>query len=79
MSIHYVYGAGQFGCLYDHGPFVADSRVAATNALAEDFDLSADDRASLAEFGFLALPRSAGHDYCEFNVCECDDPSIHQE
>jgi hypothetical protein len=85
MGKHWVYGSGMFGCLYDYGPNVAESRDDAIDALVglfgEDLtgDEEADMRRALEEHGQYRFerPQEAGAQYAELEECDCDSPRDH--
>lgn len=70
---HYIYGSGMYGCLYDNGPHIADTKVQAIAALLETFsdldeselDAMAKHLASSCYHKFGNSKVKAGADYCE--------------
>jgi hypothetical protein len=77
---HYIYGSGEYGCLYDDGPHYAESLQDAVSALAETFDLSHRRQAELKRNRSLDLnPRRDGASYCEISECGCMTPQNHQD
>ena len=73
--MHYMYGSGRYGCLYDEGPHVAGSISDAVESLAFTFNLGRVHKARLERDLYLPLPLSlnAGADYCEITPCACDE------
>ena len=70
---HYIYGSGEYGCLYDNGPYLAESVEDAIESLACTFDLGRTRKATLRRDRYLDLnPRRDGAEYCEINQCDCD-------
>ena len=47
MTTHYVYGSGEHGCLYDNGPYRAESIEDAVERLAYTFELGRARKATL--------------------------------
>jgi hypothetical protein len=70
---HYTYGSGQYGCLYDSGPHIADTKEQAIEALLETFsdlaeselDAMSKHLASSCYHKFDNSEVRAGADYCE--------------
>ncbi len=78
--VHYIYGSGEHGCLYDNGPFASDTLQGAVDSLAETFELGRTRKAALKRDHYLELnPRRDGASYCEITECTCKRPWGHNE
>jgi hypothetical protein len=68
---HYIYGSGSFGCLYDCGPNIAETKEQAVNALLQIFADIPDEeldvmKADLTRSCYHSFKSpEAGADYCE--------------
>ena len=72
-SLHYHYGAGQFGCLFDTGPYYSETYREAVECLADLFELGRVRKSRLLDYGYLELDnRRDGVDYCEVMPCGCN-------
>lgn len=73
--MHYHYGSGEHGCLYDFGPYVARSKRAAAESIGCVFDLSTYKKRMLARDQYLDLdPHKDGASYAEIGgPCYCDE------
>lgn len=78
-KIHYVYGSGTHGCLYDYGPNYAATLQDAVDALAMLFNLSLRRQRQLKRGTYLELQSYDGADYCEITECSCTTPWDHEE
>lgn len=77
--VHYTYGNGSYGCLYDSFG-VSDTYQGAVDWLTQLFELGRTRKATLKRNGYLDLnSRRDGADYCEINICDCGDIESHQE
>ena len=77
-SLHYHYGAGLHGYLYQDGPYTAETYDDAVTALVESYDLGRNRAASLARYGYLELNLDRdGNEYCE--ITDCNDETCDRE
>lgn len=76
---HYIYGSGEHGCLYDNGPFAAETLQDAVDSLAETFELGRTRKARLFADRYLALSPKDGAAYCDISECTCARPWEHNE
>jgi hypothetical protein len=72
MKKHYHYGAGMYGCLYDSGPYYAETAELAADALTQIFELEDEEVQELKRDRFLALKGPGVPDYCEITECRDD-------
>lgn len=78
LARHYIYGSGEYGCLYDNGPFLTFDLDSAVESLAGTFDLGRTRKARLKRDMSLELnPAKDGADYCEIQECSCARPEEH--
>lgn len=69
---HFHYGSGMHGCLYDNGPYYAETLQDAVEGLAFTFDLGRTRKAQLKKYRSLELNNARdGAEYCE--ITECND------
>src|SRR5271165_395859 len=77
---HYICGSGEHGCLYNNGPFAADTYQSAVDSLAETFELGRTRKARLFADSYLKLnPSKDGASYCDIVKCDCRRPWEHNE
>lgn len=76
---HYVYGSGMHGCLYDYGPHVALNATDAAESLSGVFEFSDARKRELIRDLYLELKLEDGAEYCEINICDCQDIEEHLE
>ena len=77
--VHYTYGNGSYGCLYDSCGATRTYQEA-VNYFAQLFELGRTRKATLKRNSRLDLNNHKdGADYCEIQECNCGDISSHQE
>jgi hypothetical protein len=79
VPLHYIYGSGEHGCLYDSGPHYAETLQDAVEGLAQTFELGRTRKARLKKNLYLELSTADGAAYCEITPCKCGNPLEHQE
>ena len=87
MPQHFISMSGSHGCLPDHCEVFATLEEA-VNDLTQLFELGRTRRARLTANRYLELTltpieekqeHSFGADYCEIQICDCADSSVHSD
>lgn len=72
-GVHYHYGAGLHGSLYEYGPHTTYDYDQAVDDLADTHELGRRRRAQLKRDGYLEMNlHRDGNEYCE--IVECNNP-----
>lgn len=77
-ALHYIYGWGTFGCLYDGGG-LANTALEAAQSIAEALALGPTAARTLRNLCYIELGGKYNVDYAEIVECSCSHKEAHYD